>query len=159
MRSKNMLYWRDDLLLPIIPSLLPVPHPCQMIILTWYSTWSFLPKLWRYLSAYPKIKFLHTVPTSSFVLSFHFLFRIHIFYMISFFCLFACLLTPTQLSPHASWLLFCSHHSGESTQEDPFWFPDPMTSSQFSSLTGYLVAFLFSWKTYASHSIKFPLLT
>lgn len=105
MRSKNMLYWRDDLLLPIIPSLLPVPHPCQMIILTWYSTWSFLPKLWRYLSAYPKIKFLHTVPTSSFVLSFHFLFRIHIFYMISFFCLFAA--CWHQLSYHHMQAGFC----------------------------------------------------
>ena len=97
MRSKNMLHWRDDLLLPIIPSFLPVPHPCQVIILTWYPTWSFLPKLWRYLSAYPKIKSLHTVPTSSFVLSFCFLFRIHIFCMISFFCLFVCLLTPNSV--------------------------------------------------------------
>lgn len=91
MRSKNLLHWRDGFsTLPIISSLLPVPRPGQIIILTWFSTWSFLPKLWRYLSAYPETKSLHNVPTSSFVLSFCFLSRIHIFYRISFFvCLLA----------------------------------------------------------------------
>ena len=158
MRTKNLLHWRDVFsTLPIIPSLLPVPRPCQMIILTWFSTWSFLPKLWRYLSAYLKTKPLHNVPTQASF--YHSVFFPGSTFSVELVFLFVCLLSdPTQSSPHASWLLFCPHHSGEATQEDPFWFPDPMTS-QFCSLTGYIVAFLFSWKTYASHSIKFPLLT
>lgn len=88
-RSKNILHCRDDSsILPIITYFLPVPWPCQIVILSWYSTWSLLPKLQRYLSAYPKIKSLHAVPASSLVLSFCSLFSTFSIQLTSFIFLF-----------------------------------------------------------------------
>ena len=102
------------------------PDFAPVIILSWYSTWSFLLNLER--SAHPKIKCFHTVPASSPVLSFCFL-------LSSLPIGAASILLLSDPFPPSVWLLFCPHHSGEATQQDSFRFSDPMTSFHFPSLT------------------------